>query len=203
MKRTRSLVACALIAWVATGCLIYAGDRLPERVGDAATAAALPPPPIEVVLRHKHTMEGRDQGLATDLSYGQIKKSFERVRQEIAFLAQASTGLSAPDFVLELDTEVAERGETSAMISGFTLLLVPGFAGSTLKVAATLRDIDGNLVGRHEASAEVRMITQLLLLPLLPIVPFVAPGDELYDDTFRGALIPLAEDLRARQGTAP
>src|SRR2546422_488131 len=68
-------------------------------------------PRIKVVLTHQHTADGADSGsAATAATFKLVQASFERVRSATPFLANAGKDITAPDYVLNLDTEVAERG---------------------------------------------------------------------------------------------
>lgn len=180
----------------ASGCLIYPGDRQPNLVARHEAPSVTAAPRIEVVLHHQHTMDGSDAGgQATELTYKVVKESFERVRSQTPFLANAAMGTPKPEYVLDLETEVAEHGKTSAIVAGATLLLVPGFNSSDVIVRATLKDADGGTMGHWEAVGQVKMVVQLLLIVALPALPFTAPGDELYDDTFKDVFLQLGPDL--------
>ncbi|TMA61931.1 MAG: hypothetical protein E6J68_15125 [Deltaproteobacteria bacterium] len=189
-----ALLIVSLVA--TTGCLLYRGDRQPNLIGTGARATAPDAPRIEVVLHHRHTIDGKDAGgQATELTFKQMKSSWERVQKETPFLANAGSGIAKADFVLDLDTEVAEHGKVAAIVSGATLLLFPGFISSNVMVKATLKNPTGETLGTHEASGQVKGIFHLLFAPILPIVAITAPGKELYDDTFRDVLIQVAGDL--------
>ncbi len=126
-----ALLIVSLVA--TTGCLLYRGDRQPNLIGTGARATAPDAPRIEVVLHHRHTIDGKDAGgQATELTFKQMKSSWERVQKETPFLANAGSGIAKADFVLDLDTEVAEHGKVAAIVSGATLLLFPGFISSNV-----------------------------------------------------------------------
>src|SRR5205823_7287977 len=106
-----ALLIVSLVA--TTGCLLYRGDRQPNLIGTGARATAPDAPRIEVVLHHRHTIDGKDAGgQATELTFKQMKSSWERVQKETPFLANAGSGIAKADFVLDLDTEVADRKST-------------------------------------------------------------------------------------------
>jgi hypothetical protein len=174
---------------------MYAGDRTPNLIATGARADLAAAPRIEVILSHRHTMEGEPVSSATDVTYRAMRGSFERVRQETTFLENAREGTPKPDFILDLDTAVDEHGKDSAFISGLTLMLIPAFISSDIVVDATLRTPDGETVSQHKASGEMKVIIHLLLFPVLPFLPLISPGDELVDDTFRDVLIPISRDL--------
>lgn len=179
-----------------SGCIIYQGDRQPNLVVGGYSPATASAPRIEVVLHHVHTMDGSDAGgTSTDLTYKEMKESFERVRGETPFLANAAIGTAKPEYVLDLDTEVAEHGKTSAIVTGATLMIIPGFFSSDVIVRASLKDADGESLGHYEAKGQLKMVVEILLLPALPIALFAAPGKELYDDTFKDVLLQLGPDL--------
>lgn len=191
----RRLVA-TLLCSCSMGCLLWSGERVPNLIETGAKPALAMQPRIELVLHHIHTMDGKDAGgTATDATYKVFEESLERVRSETPFLANAGIGIAKPDYVLDLQTEVAEHGKTGAIITGATLFLYPGFPRSDVIVRAHLEDANGQLVGRYDASGELKGIMHLLLLPALPVTVFLAPGDELYDDTFRDVFLLLEKDL--------
>jgi len=98
-----------------------------------------------MVLHHVHTIDSKDAGgVATDATYKVLKESLERVQKETPFLANSGIGIAKPDFVLDLDTEVAEHGKTGAIVSGATLMLIPAFPSSDVIVRGTLKDPNGD-----------------------------------------------------------
>ena len=191
--RTALILATAIGG---TSCILYRGDRRPNLVATGARPVLESAPRIEVVLRHRHTMDGQDAGsFATATSLKTIEKSFERVRQETPFLANAKSGASEPEYLLDLDTEVAEHGKVGAFISGLTMGVIPGFIASDVIVRASLCEPSGKPLAHSESSGQLKGIFDIIFLPALPIVAFTAPGDELVDDTFRDAMIQVALDL--------
>lgn len=175
------------------GCIMYEGRRSPDLVGRGGKAAEVRSTPrIDVRLEHRQTMDGRPYG---DLSYRKFESAFQRVRQEFPFLANAQLSKADPDYILTLRTEQAEFGETMAMVSGFTLTVVPAMIHSMIIVEGDLQRIDGEQVGTWRAVGEVKGIVQILLILALPALPFTAPGEELYDDTFRDFFLQMAPRL--------
>ena len=66
-----AMVLASLI--VMSGCLLYRGDRRRNLVGSGARPTASDTPRIEVVLHHRHTMDGQDAGgQATEVTFKQI-----------------------------------------------------------------------------------------------------------------------------------
>ena len=192
-------IALALLCAFSSGCLLWTGERIPNLVGTGAKPGISTQPRIEVVLHHVHTMDGKDAGgAATDASYKVFKESFERVRSETPFLAASGVGIVKPDYVLDLETEVAEHGKTGAIVSGATLMLIPAFPSSDVIIRGTLEDPAGNVIGHYDASGEMKGVIQLLLLPLFPVTLFTMPGKDLYDDTFRDIFLLVEKDLAAR-----
>jgi len=195
-------LAMTLLCLSLTGCLFWSGERIPNLVETGAKPTLALQPRIELVLHHVHTMDGKDAGgMATDSTYKVFKESLERVRSETPFLANAGVGLAKPDFVLDLQTEVAEHGKTSAIVSGATLLLIPGFPRSDVIVRADLKDASGQIIGHYDASGQLKGIFHLLLLPALPVTLFLVPGEDLYDDTFRDVFLLLEKDLAKHETT--
>ena len=192
----RRALTSGLVVLTLSGCIIYQGDRQPNLVAGGFNPATSGAPRIEVVLHHVHTMDGSDAGgMATDLTYKEMKESFERVRGQTPFLANAAIGTAKPEYVLDLDTEVAEHGKTSAIVSGLSLMLIPGFTSSDVVVRASLKDPDGQTLGHYEAKGQIKMVVELLLLPALPVTAFMSPGKEVYDDTYKDVLLQVGPDL--------
>lgn len=160
-----------LFCLLTTGCLLWSGKRIPNWIETGAKPTLASQPRIEMVLHHTHTMDGKDGGgMVTDASYKAFKESLERVQKETPFLANSGIGIAKPDFVLDMNTEIAEHGKTGAIVSGATLMLVPAFPSSDVVVRASLKDADG-------------------------VMPFISPGEELYDDTFRDLFLLIESDL--------
>jgi hypothetical protein len=203
----RLLVATWLCS-CSMGCLLWSGERVPNLIGSGAKPTLAVRPRIELVLHHIHTLDGKDAGgTAADATYEAFEESLERVRGETPFLANAGIGIAEPEYVLDLQTEVAEHGKTGAIVTGATLFLYPGFPRSEVIVRAHLEDASGRLVGRYDASGELKGVMHLLLLPALPVTLLLAPGDELYDDTFRDVFLLVERDLgrhtAPQAGSAP
>jgi hypothetical protein len=189
----RPLVASLVLA---SGCLLYRGERVPNLIATGARPTAADAPRIEVVLHHRHTMDGKDAGgQATENTFKSVKESWERVQKETAFLANAGRDVPKPDFVLDLDTEVAEHGKTGAIVSGATLGVIPSVFSSDVIVRAMLKDPAGATLGAHEASGQLKGVTHIIFAPILPIVIATAPGKDLFDDTFRDVLIQVGGDI--------
>jgi len=94
-----ALLIVSLVA--TTGCLLYRGDRQPNLIATGARATAPDAPRIEVVLHHRHTIDGKDAGgQATELTFKQMKSSWERVQKETPFLANAGSGIAKADFTV-------------------------------------------------------------------------------------------------------
>jgi hypothetical protein len=182
------------------GCIMYEGRRSPDIVGRGAKVDVRSAPRIDVRIEHRHTMDGRIVG---DLSYRAIEDSFQRVRQEFPFLANTQLRKKNPEYVLVLKTQQAEYGEAMAKISGFTLTIFPALIHTQIIVAGDLERADGEEVGSYRAIGELRGVVQILLILALPALPFTAPGDELYDDTFRDFFLQLAPDLDASLEVSP
>lgn len=192
------VIVLSLVVVTASGCLLYRGDRHPDLVGSGAKPTASGAPRIDVVLHHRHTMDGKDAGgQATEATLKSMREAWERVRQETPFLANAGSGVPKPDFVLDLETEVAEHGKVAAIVSGATLGLVPAFISSDVNVKGTLKNLLGETVATGEGAGQLKGVFHLLLLPILPIVPAIAPGKELFDDTFRDVLIQITRAVEA------
>jgi len=198
MPISRSIVVIsAIISMVVmNGCVAYMGDRTPNLVAKGYKPTLAKAPRIDVILHHRHTLDGEDSsGDIVDDTYKTMKKSFARVQKETPFLANAKQGNIKSDFVLDLDTEIAEHGEAQAIITGVSLLLIPGFFTSDVIVRGTLKTPDGKTISHREATGQLKLIIQLGLLPVLPALPFIVPGKELYDDTFRDVFIQMEQDL--------
>ena len=123
-------------------------------------------------------------------------ESFERVRDETPYLKNASIGLAKPELVLELDTEVAEKGMVWAIIAGASLLVIPGFPSSDIIVDAKLMTPDKKVLASYSAHGDLKMIFHLIFLPLGFINFWTFPGDSIYDDTFRDIFIQLESDVK-------
>lgn len=199
----RACILPLLVALSASGCIMYAGPRTPDLVGRGVRSTLSDAPPMEVILRHAHTMDGTEVGgQITEATTKEFAKAWEKVKPEFPFLAAAGVGVNDPRYVLELDSEIAEQGKVMAIVSGATLMLIPAPIHSDVIVRATLKTINGEAVGKYEARGSVRGAIQILLLPLLPVMPFVMPGKELYEDTMRDALIQVGQGLETLPAAA-
>ncbi len=194
--------ALLVIVIFSNSCLMWSGtSRLAEPEHPSFTQSPVSPAPsLKVILYHEHGMEGRTSGGGvTDMTYRQFRKSFDRVQPEIPFLVNASFDRENPDYILDIDTTVEEHGRTSAKVAGATLGIVPGFTSSDIVVRVTLKTLEGERLVTHEAASEVKSAFHLLLLPLLPLFPFIAPGREIYDDPMLSTITAVAADFAARQ----
>jgi hypothetical protein len=192
--------ALLVVVVFSQGCLIWSGtSRLAEPTNPSSAQSPVPAvPSLKVVLYHEHRMEGRTSGAgAIDMTYRQFQKAFDRAQTEIPFLANASFERQVPDYILDLDTTVDEHGKTSARVAGATFGIVPGFTSSDVVVRATLKTLEGERLFTHEAASEVKAAFHILLVPLLPFVPFIAPGRDSYDDPMRSAITAVAADFAA------
>src|SRR5436309_13461419 len=109
-----ALLIVSLVA--TTGCLLYRGDRQPNLIGTGARATAPEAPRIEVVLHHRHTIDGKEAGgQATELTVKQRKRTWQRVQKETPYRANAGSGIATTDYVLELETEVAKHATVAEL----------------------------------------------------------------------------------------
>ncbi len=195
-------IALLVIAVFSHGCLMWSGtSRNAESAHLSSNQSPVSAAPsLKVVLYHEHRMDGRISFAgAIDATYHQFQKSFDRVQSTIPFLVNASFDCENPDYILDLETSVDEHGKTSATVAGATLGIVPGFTSSDVVVRATLKTLEGERLSTHEAASEIKVAFHLLLLPLFPLVPFIAPGRELYDDPMSSAITAVAAEFEARQ----
>jgi hypothetical protein len=194
--------ALLVVVVFSQGCLMWSGtSRLAEPTNPSSAQSPVPAvPSLKVVLYHEHRMDGRTTGGSViDATYHQFQKSFDRIQTAIPFLANASFDRENPDYILGLETSVDEHGKTSAFVCGATFGIVPGFTSSDIVVRATLKTLEGERLVTHEAASEIKSAFHILLIPLFPLVPFIAPGRELYDDPMRSAITAVATDFEARQ----
>jgi hypothetical protein len=185
---------CALIGLPLAGCLMLPGHRTPNLVATMqAPDLPAPLPRIRLVLHHVHTMDdGRAGPTANNLSYDEFVSALGRVRARTPFLAESGEAIPEPDYVLDLGTEIAERGGTSAFISGLTLLIVPSVTTSDAICRATLKTPAGRRLASFEAIGTQHNVMQILLLPLTPFLLAVAPRERLYEDTLEDIMIEVA-----------
>ncbi len=102
-------------------------------------------------------------------------------------------------YILFLDTKVNEHGQAMAMISGFSLMIIPAAISSDIAVVGSLYEAaTGEEIGAYEAQGVLEVFIWLPLLPVTPITLVTGPGKELYDDTYRDLLIQVARDLKGR-----
>ena len=202
-KRAGSWGVALLLPCLVTtpGCLVYRRDRQPNLIATGAKATAPIAPRINVVF-HCHHYPG--SGVGFEYS---VKASWEGVRKATPFLANASTDIPTPDFVLDLDVTRSMEGEsflgppppspTGLGGIGVALAIVVGVwpvvYTDTASVRATLTTPAGETLGTHEASGQLKMVAHLLFIPVSPISLFMSA--RLLDDTFRDVLIPIAQDL--------
>ena len=190
-------VTVVLAASLLQGCLMYSGEKSPNLIETEPAPSLTAAPRIDVIMLHKHTMDGRSAGTgAEDATAAPFMQSFERIRDETPYLKNASVSLAKPELILELDTEVAEHGMVWAMITGATLFIVPGFPSSDVMVDAKLMTPNKEVLASYSAKRELKLIFHIIFLPLTPINFFTSPGDSLYDDTFRDIFIQLEADVK-------
>ena len=186
------------IALLSQGCLLWRGeDRLAvpdhpvERVADPQ-----PGPRIRWVIYNSH--RGSDEGAAAFAgakTHTKFKRALEGLQRSMPFLAKASEDESDPEFLLVLSTGVEERGNLNAFFSGLTLGVIPWYIRSDVIVGATLQTVEGVNLISHRSSIEIRGISEILLLPLLPWTLTHPLGDEIYVDPMRSAIDAVAADF--------
>jgi hypothetical protein len=106
-------------------------------------------------------------------------------------LANASTGIPSPDFVLDLDTTYRTKFDPIGYLGAVGVF--PGFGSEEFIVRATLTKAAGERLRTHEAAGELKVVRHLLFVPLAPLAAFLRL--DLFDDTFSDVLIPIAQDL--------
>jgi len=141
-------------------------------------------------------MSSGQTGAAAAKSHTAFKHALEDAQRTMPFLANASDDQADPEFLLDLYTAVEEHGTVSAALSGFTLGILPCFFHSDVRVVAALRTADGQDLITHTASAEIRGIFEILLLPLLPwTLTHRLEDEKVFGEPMRNALDAVAQDF--------
>jgi hypothetical protein len=201
LRRSATGLACALaLSSSLQACLVYEAGRAPNWVASQSLPTAGESPRIGVTLRHRLTVDGAPPfGIGGQATADLLRESFERVRAETPLLAAADFASPDPALVLEIDTEVAERGAAGVFLAGLSFGLLPAITTSELTLRAALSDAAGTPLGAYQASSSTRSIGHLLLLPALPLL-LSRPGQRIADDTFRDLFLQLAPELAQRSG---
>lgn len=203
--RLRRLVRfeALMLMWLgAGGCVLTFDGRTPNLIATQPMPAITVAPRMHVILSHRHIIDGSDAATpVTDASREVMERSFDRVQADILFLGAAHRQLSDPEFVLRFDTEIVEHDADKFRMAAATFFVLPVQSSSDIVVRATLMDRDGQVLGEGHATGAVRSTMHPSILPFLPIWVWFMPGDELYDDTYRDALIPVAQSLAAQLAT--
>jgi hypothetical protein len=182
-----------------TACVLYPGARVPDLAGEQLAVELERAPRIEIVLQHRHTLDGREEPAAVSASYEMVKSSLERVQEEFSFLDRAAMGMARPDLVLDVETEIAEKGRFNAILSGATLGVIPLFIRSDLVINGTLSTSTGEVLGRYRASAELRGVGQIVLLVAMPVLAFTnLSSEEFSDETFRNFFLQMGRDIETK-----
>jgi len=191
----------AVVAVLATsGCVMTQGQRVPNLIADSQEAGIDPPPATKIVFTHAHNVEGKHYSEHDRTSRKAFEKSLQRVMQTSPILRAASLSPTEPiEYILCLDTAVNEHGMISAFVSGATLMVVPMVISSDVIVQGTLYEAaTAELIGTYDAQATLNVFGWLPLLPFLPATLALAPGDEMYDDTYSDVLIQVASELSGK-----
>jgi len=193
-----------MLAWLGTaGCVLTFDGRTPNLIATQPMPVITVAPRIHVLRSHRHTIDGSDAATrVAEASREVMERSFERVRADIPFLGVAHRQVVDPELTLRLDTEIVEHDVDKFRMAAATFFVLPVQSSSDIVVRATLMDRDGQVLGKGYATGKVRSTMHPFILPFMPIWVWFMPGDELYDDTYRDALIPVAQSLEAQPSAA-
>lgn len=199
MQDRCTLLLLLVIAHALSGCAMWQGKRTPDIPPNAKEPLVEPVPSIKVVFGHEHKMEGDRREWAEGLSSREFTNSYERTAKESPVMRYAGNQLAPINYLLFLDTAINEHGQAMAIISGLSFMLFPVVLDSDVIVTGTLYEAaTGREVGIYEGKGKVNVLVWLPLLPAAPITMILAPGKELYDDSFRAVYYQMAEALKGQ-----
>lgn len=147
---------------------------------------------LSIDLSHSFDEE-RTTGAHNQARTDEVKKISKRVFDEARLFESADYDVFKPDFFLDFKVNEVEKGSAeSAMIGGFTLLLVPVKTGADFEVEATLKDKKGKVVGTYTSKGDVDVIIHLIFI--LPIGWRFNIPTQVYEAIFKDLIAQMAGD---------
>jgi hypothetical protein len=160
-----SLVVLIALAVQLSGCYVTKG-LVP--VARRAPVDAIPAS-VSLSMDLSHSFDGeRTTGAHNQARVDEVKKISKQVFEKSGLFKSVDYNLFKPDLFIDFKVREVEKGSAAnAVISGFTLLLVPVKTGATFEVEAVLKDKQGNTIGNYNSKGDFNAIAHLIFI--LPI----------------------------------
>ena len=188
--RLASDILTVLLAIQLSGCYVTKGlvPDVPHSSFETIPAS------VSLSIDLSHSFDGeRVTGAQNQARVDEVKKISKQVFEKSGLFQSVDYNLFKPDLFIDFKVEEVEKGSsTNAVLSGFTLLLIPVKTGATFEVEAILKDKQGNMVGSYRSQGDFDAIIHLIFI--LPIGWRFNIPNELYKAIFEDIIAQLAAD---------
>ncbi|MFZ3184584.1 MAG: hypothetical protein WA173_10635 [Pseudomonas sp.] len=160
-----TLLACALL--ILSGCLSYSNHDLAlvEQWPPAAPLKQKASAYVKVDTQYLFNGENRPGGF----NQAGLEKLILQQYQSSERFSRATTSKETSDLYVSIRVSNHERGSiASALLTGFTLFVIPGTYSNELTMETTFKDASGKVLGRVEKHESITTWIQLLLIVTLP-----------------------------------
>ncbi len=137
--------------------------------------------------------DDRSSGGINQARINAVKDISKKVFTNSGLFDSIDYNLWKSDLYIDLKVNEIEKGSSErAMITGFTLLLVPAKTGATFDVTATLKDKQGNVLGNYRSKGDFNAILHLIFI--LPIGWRFNIPNQVYEAIFKDIVDQISAD---------
>ena len=196
IKRTWLFLVMAGIVTVSQGCMAYR-TCIPE---PSKTYRELQGGDLRarLTLNAEHWANGHAVQSAHQACLDRHKKAALKAFSNCGLFREVGPTVSNPDIEIVVDSKEEERYiEALPTVCGLTLMVFPAWADVATETRAKVTTVDGKPIESISAQSKVRVIIELLLLPLTPT--FFVAGARSTRDVYRSVAVEMAASPRIKE----
>ena len=200
--KVKGYLLCMILATLIvqfSGCYVTKGfvPIVPQKPFEMIPASA------SLSIDISHSFDGeRATGAQNQTRVDDVKKISKEVFQKSGLFKVVDYNLFKPDLFIDFKVSEQEKGSSgNAMLSGFTLMLIPAKTGASFEVEAILKNKQGHVIGSYRSKGDFNVIIHLIFI--FPIGWRFDIPNQIYEAIFRDISHQIANDrLKILSGLA-